>query len=87
MTAALRARVLALLREIEWPSHGGDCPYCGGAPLTEAPELGADEVGHEPDCELAALIAELERETEAERQAGMEVRGWDTLAGSGEDEQ
>lgn len=86
MTAELRARVLALLRGIEWSAAWYACPQCDGQqPPPAAPRC--INHGHKHDCELAALIAELERETEAERQAGMETRGWDTLAGDGEDEQ
>ena len=50
------ARVLALLKRIEWADEGQFCPACSKLLPGGNPEPGE---GHEPDCELAALIREL----------------------------
>ncbi len=52
-----------MLEQLEWQSFAGEhgfianCPMCGGA---KPDVLGG---GHEPDCELAALLKESEGES------------------------
>ncbi len=53
----LNDRVLALLKRIEWNDEGQFCPACSKLLPGGNPEPGE---GHAPDCELAALIRELE---------------------------
>lgn len=54
---AICGRTLALLRRVEWASNDQYCPECGTLLPCGNPEPGH---GHAPDCELAALIRELE---------------------------
>ena len=61
----LQPRILAMFRRLEWSGVAGQCDYdCPDTdPEPKCPICGnLERRGHDPDCELAALIAELEAE-------------------------
>ncbi len=63
MTLDLK-KLLATLKSLEYRSEGEHCSVCPSC--NNCAHQHGDRKGHDPDCELAAAIRDVERELEAQ---------------------